>query len=104
MKRKRGGGQEINTSEAGISGWLDGVRKFFPGWAVIISLQRGFPITSFAEPFSVSTMTAGDEVNPEMDLCPHCADAVQEGGTSSRGFSPPLRYPKIFGRRQCAAS
>ena len=32
-----GGGQEINTGEAGISAWLDGVRTEFPGWDVFIS-------------------------------------------------------------------
>ena len=32
-----GGGQEINTGEAGISAWLDGVRTLFPGWDVFIS-------------------------------------------------------------------
>jgi hypothetical protein len=32
-----GGGQEINTGEAGISAWLDGVRTLFPGWNVFIS-------------------------------------------------------------------
>ena len=34
-----GGGQEINTGEAGISAWLDGVRTEFPGWDVFISLH-----------------------------------------------------------------
>jgi hypothetical protein len=32
-----GGGQEINTGEAGISAWLDGVHTLFPGWDVFIS-------------------------------------------------------------------
>jgi hypothetical protein len=32
-----GGGQEINTGEAGISAWLDGVRTEFPAWDVFIS-------------------------------------------------------------------
>ena len=34
-----GGGQEINTGEAGISAWLDGVRTEFPGWDVFMSPQ-----------------------------------------------------------------
>ncbi len=34
-----GGGQEINTGEAGISAWLDGVRSGFPNWDVFISPQ-----------------------------------------------------------------
>jgi hypothetical protein len=32
-----GGGQEINTGEAGISTWLDAVREHFPSWRVYIS-------------------------------------------------------------------
>lgn len=32
-----GGGQEINTGEAGISTWLDAIREHFPGWRVYIS-------------------------------------------------------------------
>ena len=32
-----GGGQEINTGEAGISAWLDGVRTLFASWDVFIS-------------------------------------------------------------------
>ena len=32
-----GGGQEINTGEAGIGAWLESVRTAFPGWDVFIS-------------------------------------------------------------------
>jgi len=32
-----GGGQEINTGEAGISAWLDAIRTAFPSWHVYIS-------------------------------------------------------------------
>ena len=32
-----GGGQEINTGEAGIGAWLDSLRTAFPGWDVHIS-------------------------------------------------------------------
>ncbi|MDR3403549.1 MAG: DUF2075 domain-containing protein [Chthoniobacter sp.] len=32
-----GGGQEINTGEAGIDAWLDSVNKSFPNWHVYIS-------------------------------------------------------------------
>lgn len=32
-----GGGQEINTGEAGISAWLDAVRTGFPDWHIYIS-------------------------------------------------------------------
>ena len=32
-----GGGQEINRGEAGISAWLDAVRKGFPDWHVYVS-------------------------------------------------------------------
>src|SRR5947207_8925452 len=32
-----GGGQEINTGEAGIDAWLDAVNRRFPGWEMFIS-------------------------------------------------------------------
>lgn len=32
-----GGGQEINTGEAGIGAWLDGVRSSYPNWDVHLS-------------------------------------------------------------------
>jgi hypothetical protein len=32
-----GGGQEINTGEAGIAAWLDAVMKHFPHWKMFIS-------------------------------------------------------------------
>ena len=32
-----GGGQEINTGEAGISAWLDAIRTSFPNWEVHLS-------------------------------------------------------------------
>ena len=32
-----GGGQEINTGEAGISEWIDSLARKFPGWDVHIS-------------------------------------------------------------------
>ncbi|MEX0719084.1 MAG: DUF2075 domain-containing protein [Balneolaceae bacterium] len=32
-----GGGQEINTGEAGISEWLNAIKKEFPSWEVFIS-------------------------------------------------------------------
>jgi hypothetical protein len=32
-----GGGQEINTGEAGISEWIDSLRRSFPDWRVYIS-------------------------------------------------------------------
>lgn len=35
-----GGGQEINTGEAGISEWLDAVLKRFTGWDVHLSPTR----------------------------------------------------------------
>ena len=32
-----GGGQEINTGEAGIDAWLDAVNRRFPEWEMFIS-------------------------------------------------------------------
>jgi hypothetical protein len=35
-----GGGQEINTGEAGIGAWLDAINTAFPGWHVHISPEQ----------------------------------------------------------------
>ena len=35
-----GGGQEINTGEAGISAWLNAVIEHFPHWKMFISILR----------------------------------------------------------------
>ena len=32
-----GGGQEINTGEAGISEWIDSLNRSFPNWHIYIS-------------------------------------------------------------------
>lgn len=32
-----GGGQEINTGEAGIGGWLEALRDFYPSWEIFAS-------------------------------------------------------------------
>ena len=34
-----GGGQEINTGEAGISEWIDALERAFPDWDIFISPQ-----------------------------------------------------------------
>jgi hypothetical protein len=34
-----GGGQEINTGEAGLDTWLDAVREKFPHWAMVVSAR-----------------------------------------------------------------
>jgi Uncharacterized conserved protein (DUF2075) len=36
-----GGGQEINTGEAGISEWLDALDRSFPGWKIYLSDRLG---------------------------------------------------------------
>ena len=34
-----GGGQEINTGEAGLPEWFDSIRRAFPDWNVYITPQ-----------------------------------------------------------------
>jgi hypothetical protein len=38
-----GGGQEINTGEAGISEWIDALEAHFPSWKVFISPHMALP-------------------------------------------------------------
>jgi len=51
-----GGGQEINTGEAGLSEWFDSLRKHYPDWDVYVSdkivdseYSRGFPLSLLFE-------------------------------------------------------
>lgn len=47
-----GGGQEINTGEAGIQEWLDSVERSFPNWDVYVSPQLAGPGFSATEVLS----------------------------------------------------
>lgn len=47
-----GGGQEINTGEAGIGEWINAVGRSFPGWEVHISPQLGHDVGDAADALS----------------------------------------------------
>ena len=51
-----GGGQEINTGEAGIGAWLDAIRSTYPGWDVHISPHLSD--SEFAADRAVASLTA----------------------------------------------
>lgn len=52
-----GGGQEINTGEAGLPEWFDSLRKSFPGWDVYVTPQ--LDDTEYRRERSWQEMTAG---------------------------------------------
>jgi hypothetical protein len=63
-----GGGQEINTGEAGISEWLSAVDRAFPGWEIHISPQlRDSEYGSAASIESISSRCVV-HANPDLHL------------------------------------
>ena len=61
-----GGGQEINTGEAGIGAWLEAVREHFPGWQVFISPRLADAEFSAVE--AIKALQASTRVSEEVDL------------------------------------
>lgn len=63
-----GGGQEINTGEAGISTWLDAVREHFPAWRAYISPELAD--SEYAAGLALERLygVARVERNPELHL------------------------------------
>ncbi len=63
-----GGGQEINTGEAGISTWLDAVREHFPTWRAYISPELSD--SEYAAGHSLERLdgVASVERDPELHL------------------------------------
>jgi len=55
-----GGGQEINTGEAGIGEWLDSVNHFFPGWQVYISSR--LTDSEYAAGYALEKLAARSDV------------------------------------------
>jgi hypothetical protein len=63
-----GGGQEINTGEAGIGAWLDAISKHFPHWHVYISPSLGSSEYRATEAIATAkTVTVVNEA-PELHL------------------------------------
>jgi hypothetical protein len=61
-----GGGQEINTGEAGIGAWIDAVRDTFVGWDVFISPELND--TEYAAGHALESLGTGDRVKFDRDL------------------------------------
>ncbi len=61
-----GGGQEINTGEAGIGAWLEAVQRQFPDWLVFIS--PGLSDSEFAAGPALAAMASRPNVSFERDL------------------------------------
>lgn len=63
-----GGGQEINTGEAGISTWLDAVREHFPAWRTFISPELADSEYAAGHALDKLRGVARVERNPELHL------------------------------------
>lgn len=63
-----GGGQEINTGEAGISTWLDAVRDHFPTWRAYISPELSDSEYAAGHALDKLSGVATVERNPELHL------------------------------------
>ena len=63
-----GGGQEINTGEAGISTWLDAVREHFPEWRAYISPELSDSEYAAGHALERLNGVAWVERNPDLHL------------------------------------
>lgn len=63
-----GGGQEINTGEAGISTWLDAVREHFPTWRAYISPELSDHEYAAGQALAQLAGVARIEQRPELHL------------------------------------
>jgi Uncharacterized conserved protein (DUF2075) len=61
-----GGGQEINTGEAGISEWIDALRTRFPHWETYVSPQIALP--EYGSESVVKTFLALPQVHSDESL------------------------------------
>jgi hypothetical protein len=61
-----GGGQEINTGEAGISEWIRALETRFPAWQVHISPRIALP--EYGSPTEVERFLASPRVHPDERL------------------------------------
>ena len=61
-----GGGQEINTGEAGIGAWLEALNKSFPGWHIYISPR--LTDSEYASGKAVELVSKRDTTHLESDL------------------------------------
>jgi len=63
-----GGGQEINTGEAGMVEWLNAVERSFPHWSVHCSSEIQNPEYDWTNDLSVRLRQLGAIIHPELHL------------------------------------
>lgn len=63
-----GGGQEINTGEAGMVEWLDALERDFPDWSVHCSSQIQNPEYDWTNDLSARLRQLGAIIQPELHL------------------------------------
>lgn len=68
-----GGGQEINTGEAGLPEWLDSIKRSFPGWDVYVSPKLND--SEYSRNRTLSELYAGLNVHEEEFL--HLSTSVR---------------------------
>src|SRR5688500_8181756 len=68
-----GGGQEINTGEAGIDAWLQAVNAHFPGWRMHISSR--LTDSEYAAGYALEAVR--DRPNTKFDDCLHLAVSMR---------------------------
>ena len=68
-----GGGQEINTGEAGIDAWLDAVNSAFPNWHMYISSR----LTDSEYASGMALDRVRTRVNTHLDDCLHLAVSMR---------------------------
>lgn len=61
-----GGGQEINTGEAGLMEWFNALRTYFPNWQVYVSDQ--ISDSEYSQGFSIPQLLSGMDCHIERDL------------------------------------
>lgn len=77
-----GGGQEINTGEAGIGAWLDAVRTAFPHWRVYVSPD--LTVAEYAAKGAASDDSSPGERNPQAPSSIPCAAGTSSPSSTSR--------------------
>ncbi|HXE21486.1 MAG TPA: DUF2075 domain-containing protein [Rhodoferax sp.] len=112
-----GGGQEINTGEAGIGEWLNAVKRSFPHWEVFISPQltdkeyatddslnelNKSSIVSFDKGLHLSVSMRSFRAETVSDFVKQLLDLNGEGASALlRGFED--RYPIVLTRSPAKA-
>jgi len=100
-----GGGQEINTGEAGIDGWFSALRDHFPNWDVHVSdrlpLAQNYSFGGGSTAIESSALHLSVSIRSfRAELVSDFVSAVVDGNTSgARAFADRLdQYPIVLTR------